>query len=358
MKMIQCNGGKAPRSRGTGELATKISERHIPVFGSQTQDDLSRLTIGVISVGGLGSILIEQLMRLFPGKLMYVDNDHVELSNLNRLVGATTIDVKTNVSKVDVVTRNVLTFNPNQRITPVFGDFLEDKVQQQFRECDFIIGASDSVGVRLATNCLCLAHGIPYLDCGVGVVIKDNKLKAAGGQVIKIVPNGGFCLQCSGLFDVEQAMKELLCDDERDRLRHQGYIRGADVPALQVYSLNMMVSSWAVWTFMRMVSGDRLDYDGISVDAKEFSTRTWQESPDQHTTCPVCGEDGIVFAGDTAELLTRDSSDNDIQITDQAGTSANESDGSTQEAVTPDTPVTVLPNGQAASRVIDLGMWM
>ncbi len=326
MKIIECAGSHARRGKGTNITQTEICRRHQSVFGKDNQNRISDLAVGVVSTGGLGSIIIEQIMRLFPRKLIYIDKDNVELSNLNRLVGATKIDARLQTLKVDVISRNILSLNPNQELTAIYGDFLDQENQEQFKECDFIFGASDSNAVRIATNCLCLAHGIPYLDCGVGAVIHDGSLKAAGGQIIKVVPDSGFCLQCGELFDVSEAMKEFLPESERIRLEDQGYIRGEHVVAPQVYSLNMIVASWAVWTFMRIVSGETLQFDGIAIDAEDFSTHTWKEDIKAKDDCPTCGRHGIVFAGDDADLLTKEAIDvevgvNSLERLDTAATS-------------------------------------
>ncbi|MEZ5357187.1 MAG: ThiF family adenylyltransferase [Candidatus Zixiibacteriota bacterium] len=301
MNFINCE-------RESGGIENKILEvcdRHILVFGEEIQKLLSRLTIGVICVGGLGSILIEQLMRLYPGKLVIIDNDIVEDSNLNRLTNSFPIDAALKVHKVDLMKRAILKFNSGQKITAIHGDFLEAKNQSQFRECDYIFGATDSNPVRLSANRLCLAHGITYFDCGVGANVEKLKLISAGGQVIIIEPGSGFCLHCSGMFNVQEAMNELLPADEKKRLEERGYIKGENITAPQVYSLNMMVASQAVWLFMRMLSGEALNFDGIAIDAKTFKTYVWKEATKRNNKCPTCGEYGIAMGGDVVDLLTR-----------------------------------------------------
>jgi molybdopterin/thiamine biosynthesis adenylyltransferase len=305
--------GTARRSQDIGEgihLETEeICSRHALIFGEETQKRISSLTIGIISAGGIGTILAEQLMRLFPRRIIIIDKDSVEITNLNRLVGANPLDARLKIRKVDVVLRNILEFNPNQEVIAIHGDFLEEKNQSRFRECDIILAGSDSVAVRMAANRLCLAHGIIYIDCGVGAYVEKGVLKAAGGQVIVIRPDSGFCLHCGNLFNIREGMQELLSDGERRRLQSQGYIRGENVVAPQVYSLNMMVAAYAIWVMMRIVSGEKLDVDGVAIDAKSFTASCWKEETKEKKDCPTCGINGIVFAGDDAELLVREIAD-------------------------------------------------
>jgi len=309
MKIINCNN----ELRLNNHTINDICSRHALVFGEDIQQILAGLNIGVISVGGLGSVLIELLMRLFPNKLIFIDNDYVEITNLNRLTNSRFIDLKIRTSKGDLAKRSILEFNPNQEILSIHGDFLEKENQEKFKECDFIFGASDSDAVRIASNRLCLAHGIPYLDCGVGAVVKNGKLQAAGGQVIKVLPDSDFCLHCSGMFGVKDAMNEFLSDDERKRQENQGYIKGTQVTAPQVYALNMSIASQTVWLFMRMITGEIIDFDGIAVDAKDYKSYTWKEPTKKINDCPTCGKDGIVFGGDDVDLLCRDGSGTDIK---------------------------------------------
>ena len=64
-----------------------------------------------------------------------------------------------------------------------------------------------------------------------------------------------------------------------------------------------MVASWAMWMMMRLVVGEDLGFDGVSVDAVTFESKPWVE--EKREDCSVCGEDGVVFRGDEVPQLTR-----------------------------------------------------
>ncbi len=57
MKIINCGHNKC--SATIEESIYEICNRHILAFGENIQDRISNLTVGVVSVGGLGMILIE-----------------------------------------------------------------------------------------------------------------------------------------------------------------------------------------------------------------------------------------------------------------------------------------------------------
>jgi len=140
----------------------------------------------------------------------------------------------------------------------------------------------------------------------VGAVVENHQLQSVGGQIIRVLPSSGFCLSCSGLCDAQLARIEFLDGREYDRQLNMGYVRGADVPEPQVYSLNMAVASFAVWWLQREASGERSGFDGIAIDAADYRAYTWLEKKESANGCPICGKNGIVFDGDKVELLTRE----------------------------------------------------
>lgn len=308
MQIIDCLIGESSSQRSSAcrsNFDQDICNRHILVFGEEMQSRISQLTIGIGSAGGLGMVLLEQLMRLFPAKLIIVDFDHVSKSNLNRLLGSTYLDAKLKTSKAKLAVRHVLNFNPNQEILALEGDFLEKSCQEQFRECDVFFSAFDRIAPRIAANQLCLIHGILLFDAGTGAIVKDGQIKAAGGQVIKVTPDSGFCLACSGMYDKTDAAADFMDPDELERQQEQGYVRGANIQAPQVYALNTLVASRAIWMFMRTIAGEPLDFDGIAIDALHDSTFTWKEKQTREKSCPICGDQGMAMTGDNGELLVK-----------------------------------------------------
>ena len=74
----------APIKRPT--FANPIYDRHARLFGNVGQEILASLKVGVIGLGGGGSLLNEWLARLGVGHIVAVDFDKVEVSNLPLLL--------------------------------------------------------------------------------------------------------------------------------------------------------------------------------------------------------------------------------------------------------------------------------
>lgn len=162
-------------------------------LGEWSQHILSKIKVGVIGLGGGGSHIIQQLAHL--GVLNYVlfDDDHVENSNLNRLVGATNIDSKLKVRKTDIAYRLILGIQPNAHIEIVNKKWQEQTDSVQI--CDIILGAVDSFAGRRDIELECRRYFIPYIDIGMDVRIVSPDPPRLYGQVILSLP-GGPCMQC------------------------------------------------------------------------------------------------------------------------------------------------------------------
>ncbi len=281
----------------------RIHTRTIQALGKEAQSTYSNLTVGVVGVGGLGSVVSELLARLPVKKLILIDPDALEMSNLNRFLGASYSDGITRKDKVRVVARQVRMANPFIQIEEVKADFLEKETQLRCKEADVLFGCSDSVAVRLAMSQLALANAIPYFDLGAGAAVEDSELQAVGGQIFKLTPEANFCFHCSDYFDAEEAHGELLNDEEKKRQVKQGYVAGDNIPQPSIYATNMSIASTSVWLMMRYVTSNSIQADGISFNALDCSLNTWQHQvSEDREPCLVCSA-GCV--GDAMTHLTK-----------------------------------------------------
>lgn len=306
MKLIIPNSSELKKDSGFN-----FSQRTILAVGKAAQKKYSCLTVAIIGDGGLGCTTAEQFSRLEVRKIILVDNDHITESNRNRFLGATPEDAKNNHKKVEVTKQHLLKSNPNLEIEALVGDFLTADIQEKCKEADIIIGCVDGVGARYAINRFAQAHAIPYFDSGCGGKTKDGLLNFAQGQILKIIPNTSFCIQCGEFFSKEKARRDLLSTRECETQSNLGYIEGANIPQASVYSWNMITAASLVWLVMRYVSGDCHRVDGIAIDLMTFSSWTWREDIDDNgkikkaNNCSVCSENGYSCKGDEVPFLLR-----------------------------------------------------
>lgn len=77
-------------------------DRQIRVFGQAGQRALGKLVVGIVGLGGIGSLVFILLVRLGVLRMVAVDPDTVEETNLNRLAGSTIADAENRTPKVDM----------------------------------------------------------------------------------------------------------------------------------------------------------------------------------------------------------------------------------------------------------------
>ncbi len=80
-------------------------DRQIRAFGKEGQQLISRLKVGIVGLGGTGSLIAEGLARLGVERFILVDADRVEETNRNRLLGLTENDVRNQSFKVTLARR-------------------------------------------------------------------------------------------------------------------------------------------------------------------------------------------------------------------------------------------------------------
>lgn len=287
---------------GTGALARTASDQPGSVddadrtslaFGPEAKRKFRRLRVAVVGAGGLGSIAAELLARLPVARIVLIDPDKVETTNLNRLQGVGPADVGR--FKVDSIADYLSRIAPDLEVIAVRESLFETEGEIAAAECDLILGCVDSVRARFAMNELALQHAIAYFDLGTAARAEHGTLVEAGGQVLFMRPGQGWCLSCREIFSKRQAAIEALSRDERHRDEQLGYLPEAG-PAPSVYGLNMSVAAAGIVALMRYASGGFQPSALLRVDAFHQRMESILIRPSE-TPCLLCGAAGALGTG-------------------------------------------------------------
>lgn len=152
--------GGSPFSLSSAELATY--DRQIMAFGEEGHRTLAQLRVGLVGVGGIGSILAEDLIRIGVKNLVLIDHDLLSPDSLNRWQGGRPKDV--GKPKVQVLARRLGTMMPGIRVTPIAEPLSAPKALAALKACDVLIGAVDNHLSRYLLNRLAVQYLTPYLD--------------------------------------------------------------------------------------------------------------------------------------------------------------------------------------------------
>ena len=274
-----------------------VFDRQVRAFGVAGQQRLERLRVAIVGLGGTGSVVAQQLVHLGIRRFVLIDPDVVEKANLNRVVGATPLDLGR--SKVLVAERYLQTFDGDVSTISIIGDVVHDRVARKIVDVDLIFCCTDSHGSRAVLQQIAYQYLIPCIDLGSTITQNEGQITGIFGRVQLLAP-GLPCLWCSGLLDAAEVRKDMMNESER---KLDPYIVGAHEPAPSVISLNGTVTSLAVSMLLGIAAGAPIDathviYNACASTLRPVSTKA---QPD----CFICSRKGVLGWGDGRPLFTR-----------------------------------------------------
>ncbi|MCU4744196.1 ThiF family adenylyltransferase [Natronoglomus mannanivorans] len=282
-------------------------DRSIRALTDDGQQQVASSTVGIVGLGGLGSMVAVQLARFGVQDFVFADPDVVERSNLPRIYGAAESDVGR--SKVDVVGEHIVEANPDAEIR-AYPARVQDVPEDLLSQCDVIIGAVDRLSARLYCNELAVRHLRYYIDGGVAIKTDDDEQVTDERGLIQLVaPGANACLDCLGRNDPDRLHIEEMSDEEIEADVDRGYLdENVQAPEPAITPLNGMAASAITRLFTKLVTryttpADYLRFDGLDDDLVAVGTHPAEG-------CLTCGADGELGAGersiDAEELVSGD----------------------------------------------------
>lgn len=159
----------------------------LPGFGLEGQKLLHGSSVVILGLGGLGCPVSTYLAAAGVGRLILVDYDRVELTNLHRQVLYTPSDI--GLSKVEAAASRLKALNSAVALTKVerrlqFGDLWFEEL---LAKADVVVDGSDNFSARYAVNHAAVKTNTPLC---YGSVYRY------GGEVSTFVADGGPCYAC------------------------------------------------------------------------------------------------------------------------------------------------------------------
>jgi len=256
---LEADGVEYLFSGSDGEQWSYDEERYtrqLPVLGSQGQQKMSKVSVGIVGLGGTGSIVARTLAYEGVRSFVLVDHDTVATSNLNRLDGATRWDARLRRRKVKVARREIKRIAPDSRVRVIPHSLYTERAIEELIEVDVLFGCTDNDGTRVCLNEISAAYLKPYIDMGSAIIAENGKVSEAGGRVTVVLPGEG-CLLCAHAVDRRVAGHELARPQLQTFAVERGYVIGDTVPSPAVMSLNQVVAALAVTEFKALVAGLR-----------------------------------------------------------------------------------------------------
>lgn len=242
------------------ELLRYSRQIMLPQLDVAGQEKLRAATVLVVGLGGLGSPVALYLAAAGVGRLLLVDHDVVDLSNLQRQIIHQTESI--GASKVESAAAHVRRLNPHVDVQVVAEKLTGQNADHWVGQADVILDCSDNFAVRFLLNRLSVQHLVPLVS---GAAIQFE------GQLSVYDPgrDESPCYRC--LYD-ETGEEDLRCSRNGVLAPIVGIV--GSIQATEAIKLLTGVGSPLV--------GRLLLLDGLRMQFREIRLK-------KNDQCPVCG---------------------------------------------------------------------
>ena len=138
---------------------------------------LQNAKIAVFGIGGVGSFVVEGLVRAGIGSFLLIDNDKICVSNLNRQLIATRKTI--GKFKVDVMKERILEINSNAKVE-IYKEFYmpNSKTSIITKDLSYVIDCIDTVTAKIEIVMQCKKLNIPIISAmGTGNKMDPSKFE-------------------------------------------------------------------------------------------------------------------------------------------------------------------------------------
>ncbi len=151
--------------------------------GPEGLEALKNSTVAVLGIGGVGSIAAEALARTGIGRIIMIDKDVVDITNINRQVHALTTTV--GQPKADLMRDRIMLINPECDAIALRMFYTEETYESLFEhKLDYVLDASDTIAYKIHLIKECMSRGIPVIS-SMGAANKMDPTKFQVADISK-----------------------------------------------------------------------------------------------------------------------------------------------------------------------------
>ncbi|RED64156.1 tRNA threonylcarbamoyladenosine dehydratase [Cohnella lupini] len=177
-------------------------------IGPEGLELLKGSTVAVLGIGGVGGIAAEALARSGIGRIILIDKDVVDITNVNRQIHALTTTV--GQPKADLMRDRIKLINPECDVISLRMFYTEETYEELFKyPLDYVVDASDTISYKIHLIKQCLDRGIKIIS-SMGAA---NKMDPTRFQVA----------------DISKTTVDPIARVIRKKLRNEGIKRGVQV---------------------------------------------------------------------------------------------------------------------------------
>ena len=249
-------------------------------IGEAGQARLARSRAVIIGCGALGAIQAETLARAGLGRLVLVDRDFVEESNLQRQIMFEETDARERLPKAVAAARRIHRVNSEIEVEAVVKDVNFENVEEIIAEADVVLDGTDNFETRFLINDASIKLAKPWV---YGAAVGSY------GLTMTIIPGETACLRC-----VLEAMPDPGSGPTCDTA-------GVLMPIVSIIGSIQSIEA------IKLLTGntDALHRSVVSIDVWDFQLRqTALESFSGNPQCHACGDRDFEFLRGVGRQVT------------------------------------------------------
>lgn len=152
-------------------------ERLELLVGDENLNKIKNTAVLILGLGGVGGYATESIVRCGIKKIILVDNDKIDKTNLNRQI----ISLNSNIGsfKTEEFKKRILNINPNIEIEIINEFITKDNIDILFNNrVDYIIDACDTIETKKELIRQCVKRKIKLISSmGTGNKFDSSRLK-------------------------------------------------------------------------------------------------------------------------------------------------------------------------------------
>lgn len=194
------------------------------LIGKDAIQKLKNSKVAIFGLGGVGSFVLEGLIRAGVENFVLVDKDEIDVTNINRQILATHSTI--GKAKVEVAKQRILDINPkaNVEINQTF--FMPDTEGILDESIDYIVDAIDTVTAKIELVVRSNSLNIPIISCmGTGNKLNPTKFEVTDIYKTSVCPLAKVMrkeLKTRGInkLKVVYSKEEPIKQNREDEIRH------------------------------------------------------------------------------------------------------------------------------------------
>jgi molybdopterin-synthase adenylyltransferase len=156
-------------------------------IGTEGQKRLRSARIAVVGCGATGSVVSDLLSRAGVGKLVIIDRDYVEASNLQRQSLFDEADAAESIPKAIAAARKIAAFNSDIVVEPCVDDLTPANIDSLLGGVQLVLDGTDNFETRYLLNDYSIKNSIPWIYMAA---------VASYGVTLNVLPGTTACLAC------------------------------------------------------------------------------------------------------------------------------------------------------------------